>query len=136
MRIAIINKDDMMPDKHLILDGHPFTDESMARDLAIAPDLRPFLDFDKGPNLGAVTNLTAIEIHKIVNRHVLPKFHIGCDTLPSHVTHIATRFPPALILICAASKILTTRSPASPPVMGCSPRSIQSRKCPISTCRA
>src|SRR6267143_304270 len=98
-RIAVINKDDMMPYKNLVLDGHPFTDEGMARDLAVAPYPCPFLDFDKGPNPAAVTDLTPIEIHKVVNRHVLTKFHIWCDTLPLHVTHMATRFPPALILM-------------------------------------
>src|SRR5215470_7951346 len=135
-RITVINKDDMMPYKNLVLDGDTFTDKRMARYLAVAPYPGPFLDFDKCPNLRIVTNLTPIEVHKVVNCHVLTKLHIWCDTLPSHVTHMATRFPPALILICAASKIFTTRSPAAPSVMGFSPCSMQSRKCPTSTFRA
>jgi hypothetical protein len=80
-RVAIVDKHDMMAYKDLILNGHAFTDKGMTRDLTVLPDPYPFLDLNKSTDLGVITNLTAIEVHKVVDGDVLPELHVWGNAL-------------------------------------------------------
>ena len=68
-----------MTDECVVLNGHPLADECVTLNLAILANLCPFLYFYKRPDFSVVTNLTTIQIHEILNAHILTKFHIGSN---------------------------------------------------------
>ena len=68
-----------MSDEDPGFEDNPLADETMTRDLAAGTDLCPLLNLDKGTNSRLITNLAPVQIHKSVNLHVAPEFHIGGD---------------------------------------------------------
>src|SRR5881296_260022 len=73
-RIGVVDEDDAVADEDVVLDCHAFTDEGVARNLALPADLRIFLDLDERPDLCSVADLAAVEIDELpqldVGRHV------------------------------------------------------------------
>ena len=55
-RITIVNENDRMADEYTILNRDPFADKCMARNLAVCPNDRSLLNFDKCADLRAVTD--------------------------------------------------------------------------------
>src|SRR5207249_8862098 len=74
--IAIIDKDNVVPDEHAILQYHSFTNEGVTGDFAVRPDLCTLLYFDESPNLAAIPNLTTVQIDKLINLDVLAELHV------------------------------------------------------------
>ena len=64
-RIQVVDEHDSMADKNVIFDGDSFTDESVRRNLAPAPNERIFLNLDEGADLGLVAHIATIEIDQI-----------------------------------------------------------------------
>ena len=69
-----------MSDEDVVLDGHAFTDEAVAGDLAVLSDSGPFLYFDERPYFGVVADFTAIEVHEVLDLYVVPKFYVRGDS--------------------------------------------------------
>ena len=59
-RITIVNENDRMADEYAILDRHTFAHERVAGNLAVCPNDRSFLNFDKCADLRAVTDAAAV----------------------------------------------------------------------------
>ena len=77
----VIDKRHIVTDKDIILDGHTLADKGMALDFAILTNFSSLLDLDERTNLRIVSNVTPIEIHKIVNFDALPKLDIRSNVL-------------------------------------------------------
>jgi len=63
--MEIICEHDTVTNEHTILNSDTFTDERMARYLAILSDDRIALNFDKCPNARTGPNPTPVQIHEI-----------------------------------------------------------------------
>ncbi len=73
-----------MADEDVVLDGHPFTDEGVAGDLAVAADCGVLLDFNEGADLGVVADRAAVEVDEFGELDVLSQFHVVGDAKESH----------------------------------------------------
>ena len=76
-RITIIGESDIVPNKNIILQSHPFTNKGMTGNFAAVPNLDPFLNLHKRSNLHIVPNLTSVKIDEIVKPDIFAQFHIG-----------------------------------------------------------
>src|SRR5437870_597152 len=76
-RIGVVDEDDAVADEDVVLDCHAFTDEGVARNLALPADLRIFLDLDERPDLCSVADLAAVEIDELRELDVLPQLDVG-----------------------------------------------------------
>ena len=70
-----------MTNKNLILNGHTFTNERMARNLAALADLCVFLDLDKCSDARIVAHLTTVKVRKTENLDVAPELNVRSDDL-------------------------------------------------------
>ena len=73
---TIINKRDIVTNEDLVLNGHSFTNETVAADLAAASNLCALLYFDERANLGVVANFAAVQVRKTKNPNSLPQLNI------------------------------------------------------------
>src|SRR5881296_267994 len=76
-RIGVVDEDDAVADEDVVLDCHAFTDEGVARNLALPADLRIFLDLDERPDLCSVADLAAVEVDELRELDVLPQLDVG-----------------------------------------------------------
>ena len=114
-----------MSNKHPVFYSHAFTDERMARDFAVRSDLCSLLDLDERSNFCTASNLAAVQVDEVVNLYIFAQLYIAGYTLAEttllsgiHMSGLLCSF---LMDRSAASSSWTTRSPACPSVMGCSP---------------
>jgi hypothetical protein len=77
--VPIVDKNHMMSNKDVILNGYAFADETVAGNFAALPDLDPLLNFDESTNFRVVPNLASVKINKIVNCDVATKLDIIVD---------------------------------------------------------
>jgi len=79
--IKVVDEHHPMSNEDPVLQGHPFTKEAMAADLTEFPDLDPFLDLDKGPDLGMVPHFATVKIDQIrvMDGDILTKLDIRRD---------------------------------------------------------
>src|SRR5207245_2723597 len=122
-----------MTDKAFVLDDNIFADECVTRDLTSIADARILLDLYESTDPAVVSDTAPIEIHKCIDSDVTSEFDVWCNHDEVAFAHNVMRPPCALILFCAASRILTTRGPSSALVKGFSPWRMQSTKCSIIT---
>ena len=105
-----------MPNEDVILDFYAFTDEGVTGNLAAFADTGILLDFDEGPNLGFVPDFAAVQIDELGEPHVLAEPYAWCDR--DKFVHRATASPRLRMDLSAASRMRTTRSPATPSLNG------------------
>src|SRR5208282_5354988 len=72
-RVGIVDEGDAMADEYVVFNGHAFTNEGMARNLAVLSHARIFLDLDKGANLGFIADFAAIEIDEFGKFYISPQ---------------------------------------------------------------
>src|SRR5207248_2472370 len=75
----VINKGDAVSNEDLVFDGHPFADETMTGDFAVAPDTCPILDLDEGSQAGAVADFAAVKIYEMIDDHIASEFYVRRD---------------------------------------------------------
>src|SRR5260370_4767101 len=114
--VDVVNKRHAVSDKHVVLDFHPFANERMTGNLAAAAYTCVFLNFDKRPNFGVIANLASVKIDEFRKFDVFPQLHAGCDA--NVVVHSVMASPRVRMDRSAASRIRTTRRPASPSLNG------------------
>src|SRR6516162_2590739 len=131
-RIAIVDENNVVSNEYAVLNRHALTDECVTGDLAVGADHRTFLNLDKGPDLRAVADRAAVQIHEVINDHILAEPHVagyaptgtglvsGC-----HMYELTLSF---FIELSAASSSSTTRRPANPSVIGVCPVCMQLMK--------
>src|SRR5207245_1021088 len=128
--IKIVDEADVMANEHLVLDRHALANEAMTLNLAARPDLRTLLNLHERPDRRLVSDLTAVQIDERINADVPPQLDIRGDPLEQPIPLLGTplshqRFntagtpltgtaTPCWIDSCAASRIRTTRHPATP----------------------
>ena len=61
-REGVIDECDIVPDKDLVLDRDPFTDERVARYLASPADFGILLNLNECSNVGLISNLATVEV--------------------------------------------------------------------------
>lgn len=81
----IVDEGNVVSDKHIVLDRHPFTYECMRGNFAVLPDLDAFLDFNESAYLRVVVNFTSIHVDEIEDADSFTKFYIGGNTLKERV---------------------------------------------------
>ena len=69
-----------MTDEYVIFNGHAFTNEGMARNLAAFSHARILLDLDKGANFSFVADFAAIKIDELGKFDISPQLYVGSDT--------------------------------------------------------
>src|SRR6266576_3910347 len=114
--IEVIDKGHRMTDKHVVLNVYALADERMAGNLAAAPDPRILLNLDEGPDFGFVANFTAIEVNEFGELYVFSELDGRGDR--NELAHRASASPRLRTDFSAASRIRTTRRPATPSLNG------------------
>ncbi len=69
-----------MADKHVVFDVHTFTDERVARNLAVLSNSRVLLDLHEGADFRFVANFAAIEINELGKFDVSAEFYTWGNT--------------------------------------------------------
>ena len=62
--IGVVDEHDSVANEDVVLDGHSFTDESVAGNLAVASDDSVLLHFNECADLRTVSNFASIEVDK------------------------------------------------------------------------
>jgi hypothetical protein len=75
-RIRVVCKGHAVSDKDVIFDSDAFANESVAGNLASAPDPGVLLDFDKGTYLCLVPDLAPVQIYELGKADIHTQFHI------------------------------------------------------------
>src|SRR5258707_7044337 len=132
--VNVVDKRHAVSDKHVVLDFHTFTNECMAGNLAAAADACVFLDFDKRPNFGVIANLASVKIDEFRKLDVFPQFHAGRNA--NVIVHRVMASPRVRMDRSAASRIRTTRRPASPSLNGLVSSSMHLMKYAVSARKA
>src|SRR5581483_4844920 len=136
--MAVVDKDDAVANKDLILDSHAGTDEGVARDLAALADARVRLHFDESPDARVAADFASVKIHEGGDPHAATQPHVGRDArlVGNRIVHERqTRISssatvcPRRIEALAASRTATTCRPLRPSVSGVARLQMQSTKC-------
>ena len=72
-------------------DGYPFTNERVAADLTIIPDLGAFLNFNKCAYPSLIADFAPVKIDESINPHVSTELHVRRD--PAIVWKLVTDRP-------------------------------------------
>ncbi len=78
-RIFVVEENDAVPDKDLVLDRDPLTNKGVARDFTVAAYPSAFLNFDERPNLAAIADFTAVEVDEVVDDYIAAEFNVRRD---------------------------------------------------------
>src|SRR5580704_14031115 len=105
-----------MTDKNVIFNVYALADECVARNLAPASDPCVLLDLDECPNLGFVPNFATVEIYELRELYVFTELDGRCDS--DELAHSVIASPRLRTDFSAASRIRTTRRPATPSLNG------------------
>jgi hypothetical protein len=73
---SIIDKCNTMSYKDIVFNGYSFTNKCMTLNLTIFSNCSVFLNLNKSPYPGIITNFTAIKICEIVNFDILSQLYI------------------------------------------------------------
>jgi len=81
LRIAVVYKHNAVAYEDPVFDLDPFTDEAMARDLAVMADCRTLLDFHERADLRSVADNASIQVNQfgMENLHAFPQHYVFCD---------------------------------------------------------
>ena len=102
-----------MTDEYLVLDGYAFTNESVARNFTVLSDFGILLNLHKCAYFRVITNLTAVQIDKPGELHVLSEFHVRRNREVA-VAHRRTAIPvPASDRSAASSNLTIETQPLS-----------------------
>src|SRR5450755_2313374 len=115
-RIAVVDKRHTVADENVIFDVHAFTNKGVAGNLAAPPNARIFLNFHEGAYFGFVADFTSIHVDELGELDVFPKLDVGDDA--HKLVHRITASPRFRTERSAASRMRTTRSPATPSLKG------------------
>src|SRR6202035_816605 len=102
--------------KHIVSNLHAFTDDSVAGNFAATAHFCIFLNFNKRPNLRLIADFASVKIDEFRQFDVFPHLHAGRDA--NIVVHRVMASPRLRMDRSAASRIRTTRRPASPSLNG------------------
>ena len=79
MRVTVVDEHHAVTDKDVVFDCHAFADERMTGDFAARAYARVFLNLDKGPQLGFVTDAAAIEVDEVRDADIAAQTDIGTE---------------------------------------------------------
>jgi len=74
---TVIGKHDPMTYKNLVFQSHALANEGMTGDFTTVPNLRPFLDLDKGADLDVVADFTSVKINETIKADIPAQFDVG-----------------------------------------------------------
>src|SRR6266702_7368165 len=115
-RVHVVDEGHAVANEDVVFNVHALTDERMARNLAAAADRGILLDFDERSDFRLIADFAAVQIDEFRKLHVLAQLHAGSDA--DIFVHRVIASPRLRMERSAASRIRTTRSPASPSLNG------------------